>query len=672
MKTIIKYSLFLFMSIISLKGHCQSLNILILGSTNSVQLEYKTMDPYSIAEQLDSILANTSSISSYNVVVKDIYKNKVVQTAFGGSGALTSFSYYSHSLFQHYFWPDDKVNNHNDLMGDLNYDWDHIILLEDPYIITNAPGYHALGVNKVLSKIKEGGAQPHLFLQWPDKNNQASIDHFEEVTYRISDGALDSLPVIPAGLAWATIQSSFNDEDSSAEFPSPNGSYLAAASIFSHIFNQSAAISNYTYDDDIANHTHLVSQQASNEQHYSGEFTFVSPFSRCTVKPNVVNFNHTGSSTENGIEAGFRWVMQNEQAFEENNFNRKFHLNYGRANYNWEAAKRYKIDPETYSYSFGHPMQFHSSTGINPNLYGIDHWGSVNNNGADLSVGRYFLNIDSASNGRVLPMRSIVAEMVDQDSTQEMYSDSWHLHPNVNAGGGSYMYTLLTGRCGQESNDPNTSADGSYFTGVKVGYEMAWTMMHLKSKAPGFRVLKGNKQDTLIDGVSTKYIDVHFLNPPTDSVFVNVSSSVPNVISFDNTQLIFTPQNYNTPQRVYLSPGINAGVNDTASAVFTCSSNDIFYDNFSDLWNYRIYGTVTNISSDINLSNIIIYPSPVNNVLNISGVEASDVFSIYSMQGSLLVQGKGNTVNVSNLSRGIYSIRIIGKEQTIIKKFLKQ
>lgn len=63
-----------------------------------------------------------------------------------------------------------------------------------------------------------------------------------------------------------------------------------------------------------------------------------------------------------------------------------------------------------------------------------------------------------------------------------------------------------------------------------------------------------------------------------------------------------------------------------------------------------------------------VYPNPIKDVLNISGLKQSQDFEIYSIDGKLLKKGTAtNSINVSGFTKGTYLLKI--SEQTI--KFIK-
>ncbi|MGN0232201.1 MAG: T9SS type A sorting domain-containing protein [Muribaculaceae bacterium] len=65
-------------------------------------------------------------------------------------------------------------------------------------------------------------------------------------------------------------------------------------------------------------------------------------------------------------------------------------------------------------------------------------------------------------------------------------------------------------------------------------------------------------------------------------------------------------------------------------------------------------------------SNLIVYPSVADDVINIAGVQAP--YAIYSLAGQLVAQGTESSVNVSNLNKGVYLVKV-GSE---VKKFIKK
>jgi type IX secretion system substrate protein/VCBS repeat protein len=76
---------------------------------------------------------------------------------------------------------------------------------------------------------------------------------------------------------------------------------------------------------------------------------------------------------------------------------------------------------------------------------------------------------------------------------------------------------------------------------------------------------------------------------------------------------------------------------------------------------------------DINSSQIVFYPNPVQDVLFIEAQEQIENIKIYTLQGNLIKEATlVNEVNVSELSSGMYFIQLSGEGKTVTKKFIKE
>ena len=129
--------------------------------------------------------------------------------------------------------------------------------------------------------------------------------------------------------------------------------------------------------------------------------------------------------------------------------------------------------------------------------------------------------------------------------------DNTHMHPHLNDASAAFMYTLLSGRCPvvEEPATPGSTA-WMQWLGHKIGYETAWQMSHLTTRAPGFRVLPSSTTATTVTTTTKQTMTVEFAYPPQSDVTVNVSSSNPGAAIVSPKTLTFTPTNYNTPQQV--------------------------------------------------------------------------------------------------------------------------
>jgi hypothetical protein len=98
-------------------------------------------------------------------------------------------------------------------------------------------------------------------------------------------------------------------------------------------------------------------------------------------------------------------------------------------------------------------------------------------------------------------------------------------------------------------------------------------------------------------------------------------------------------------------------------------------NNFLSTTGFTICIQNPNLSTtEINNSTITIYPNPVNHELNIDSIEDIADIIIYDSVGKSIpiILSAPNTVNVSNLSSGIYIIKITDTDSnTFSKRFIK-
>jgi len=87
----------------------------------------------------------------------------------------------------------------------------------------------------------------------------------------------------------------------------------------------------------------------------------------------------------------------------------------------------------------------------------------------------------------------------------------------------------------------------------------------------------------------------------------------------------------------------------------------------------NVIGGTTHISeNDLKENNILVYPNPATNFIEIVELSTVSDFKIYSVNGKIVLLGtiKG-PINISTLLNGIYFIEIVGDKPHILK-FIKQ
>lgn len=603
-------------------------NILVVGSSKSFSdggesgvVKEKAFNPAQVATQLKSILEQDSAIGgTVNVVSHDIYKSETRNVQISKSG-YWDLELRCYSLAQHYMWPAGRDTRLSDLRGANGTAWNYVVIMADPYIMANFPGMYVEGVDLLVNEVRKGTAEPVLLAQWPENSSNFTAANFNEIVYRA--GTSKNVRVVPAGKAW----NSLTTQDSSTSHPTPHGAYLAAASIYSELFDRSAKTSAYTYNDTIADHAHSTVQANDGVAQFSGKFTGITPFTMKYVSKRLVSFRHTGTSTESYLnDALMRLDDYCGITFTRTATNdpTDWDFNYGRGNDAWEDSKDYEVNPDKYDRSYGFAMHYYGLTNaINNMPYGIDkqyYYGSSYDDGTDLGIAYNMIRPGTRETSlpadvRCIPIRLLYLKMREAFPAMNPLHDNTHMHFNLNDASAAFMYTLLSGRCPvvEEPATKDTSESSAWmrWLGHKVGYETAWRMAHLTTRAPGFKVLPSATSATSVTPDSGETMTVQFMLPPQHNVTVSVASSNPAIATVSPQTLTFTPTNYNTPQSVTVTGVAGPAGHFPFNVVFSTQSEDPAYHELGDSWEYtNITGTAP-VASNASVTADENTPTPV-------------------------------------------------------------
>ena len=101
-----------------------------------------------------------------------------------------------------------------------------------------------------------------------------------------------------------------------------------------------------------------------------------------------------------------------------------------------------------------------------------------------------------------------------------------------------------------------------------------------------------------------------------------------------------------------------------------------FTDNFS-IAGVRnlVFGNIITETEDITqaVQELSAYPNPCGDVLNISQNTSDTRYFIYDLNGSLIQSDKASsTINVSNLTKGVYFFTLVDKTNTQTLKIIKK
>lgn len=579
------------------------LDILIVGSTHSFSeggesgvVHEKPFDPTDIASELQSILANDTNITEpVNVVFEDIYTNKNISLWYS-STINETHNRRCYSLAQYYMWPEGLAARRANLRGTNGTPWDYVVVMADLYVIANFPGMFAEGANMLIEEVRSGTAEPILFAQWPENSSANTASYFNEIVYRVGESA--SVRVVPGGKAWDTLAA----QDSSANHPTPDGAYLAAASIYSELYDRSAKTSGYTYDDPIADHALSNIQSNAGVPQYSGAFTNITTFSMKYVPKRLVSYNWTGSSTEWHTE----WALQRLQercriavtttaTYDPTPWD----FNMGRGNDRFEDDKDYEVNPAKFDRAYGLPMHDYKMA-VSPDTmpYGIDkqyNGGVTYDDGTDLGIAYNMIRPGTRETSlpadvRCIPLRLMYTKMHEFAPTMNSLADDNHMNYNLDDASAAFIYTLMSGRCPlvDEPSPVNEtmSSDWMRWLGNKIGYETAWRMGRVTARLPGFQVLPSGATATNITPSVSEPLTVKFWYAPTSDVTVAVSVDDRFAGKASPAELTFTPANYSNAQVVSVLGETGAAGTYEFNVTLTTSSGDNDFDGLSDTWNF--------------------------------------------------------------------------------------
>lgn len=141
---------------------------------------------------------------------------------------------------------------------------------------------------------------------------------------------------------------------------------------------------------------------------------------------------------------------------------------------------------------------------------------------------------------------------------------------------------------------------------------------------------------------------------------------------FENIQLPFD----NATNDGYVSFKIKTKADLTVGDSFSNLAK-IYFDYNHPIVTNTYTTTVQNVLATSEISNdkaeLTIYPNPVKEVLNIQSKNQIVKAEIYDTNGRILISAslKGNSINVSELSKGNYIIKLSSKDKTSVHKFIK-
>lgn len=124
---------------------------------------------------------------------------------------------------------------------------------------------------------------------------------------------------------------------------------------------------------------------------------------------------------------------------------------------------------------------------------------------------------------------------------------------------------------------------------------------------------------------------------------------------------------------------VGSGINNYTLATAIQNDGKIIIGGAFTSYNGTLKNRIARINNDQSLNTgsfenkeLILYPNPVSNYLNIDTNKKIDLISVYNLQGQLVLENKrSETINVESLASGQYIIKIISDNAAQIQKFTK-
>ncbi len=601
-------------------------NILIIGSDTPGDQQY--------AARLSSSPAATPAFQ-YEAVADHLRQileggghgtvNVTTRNRVAGSTGSSSFVTACNNLLTWFYWPfgewvgnDPVLGSYTsvtgtdavrwaDLRGENGTEWDYVVLIGDPFTIEAIPGYYTLGVSKIAAEVAQGPGETVLLMPWPAAGSSSTLDHYKEVVYRT--GRTAGVPVAPAGLAWQAAGST-----TGGTHPSADGAYIAAATLYSRLFGQSAANSTYNPQPTLAATAHATVTANQGAPQYSGPFEFNNPFKMLGDKRRH-HYNSTrGTSTENRIRRHLNDDTLPDLNITRSHSGASYNSNtpddYGlgwptgwpSTVYNWGrhrasaadgSAKSYFTNRDFWQLGFGFAYQATSD----PNIYlgqmatrdlslaylmkeGTTSFTSYNLNAYDRQ--------EEIASARLIPFHTLWGMIFREFPDQTNRPDNTHLNRALGKSGTTFMATLYSGRTPvQDTPEASIYVANpalNHFA-QRVGYESAWIVGNVQARAPGFKVTPSSPTTN----VASETFSVRFLFPPQEAVTVHIGVSDPSRADVSHETLVFTEFNYDIPQQVSARAlnrsSVLAG---SYEVVFSTSSDDEVFDGLDDSWSFEM------------------------------------------------------------------------------------
>jgi hypothetical protein len=82
-------------------------------------------------------------------------------------------------------------------------------------------------------------------------------------------------------------------------------------------------------------------------------------------------------------------------------------------------------------------------------------------------------------------------------------------------------------------------------------------------------------------------------------------------------------------------------------------------------------GKITTLESEVFIDQLAVFPTQVKNELNILIDTKIDAVEILKLDGTVLIEGTTNNINVSSLTKGVYLVKVQSENKTYTTRISK-
>jgi hypothetical protein len=273
-------------------------------------------------------------------------------------------------------------------------------------------------------------------------------------------------------------------------------------------------------------------------------------------------------------------------------------------------------------------------------------------------------------------------------------ADTWDMTPNssIKDDGGSDvdspykalwnnsdLASWLETNCGDGDEQPGSTSDGNwdYSAGADQGvktrgvklYEACRRLYQVIAVTPGKQYTFTLDSRSEAENVPS---EVFMLNTEitTEEGLTSTSSTVDGYLNitndFNSSKSNATTNNFTTNTFDFTASGSTIVVYVRAPLAVD-GSNEVFYDNFS------LVEKGTASVDDVFSSKLSIYPNPANEFVQISTNESITGIEVYNLIGKRVISSsklENNRIDVSNLSKGVYVLKVMSNDLVGSRKII--